>query len=205
MERRTPGPLVLAAAGFALLAALVWAVAFETGHGVRLDARALHDFMDIGYGRGRPVAQAAARLGDPVPYTILTAGLLWWTLRREGPRVALTILVVLLGAILTAEVLKQLTADPRGIELVPFGHVSDAAWPSGHTTAATALALCAVWVAPPRLRPYAAIAGALYAIAVGSSVLLLGWHFPSDVIGGFCVAAAWVLGGIAYAGYPRPT
>jgi membrane-associated phospholipid phosphatase len=205
MERRTPGPLVLAAAGFALLAALVWAAAFQTGHGVRLDAHALTDLMDVGDGRGRPVAQAGARLGDPIPYAILAAALLWWTLRSAGPRLALTILVVLLGAILSAEVLKQLTADPRGIDLVPFGHVSDAAWPSGHTTAATALALCAVGVAPPRLRPLAAVAGAGYALAVGASVLLLGWHFPSDVLGGFCVAAAWVLGGLAYAGYPRPT
>jgi membrane-associated phospholipid phosphatase len=205
MERRTPGPIVLAAAGFAALAALVWAVAFQTGHGIRLDAHALSDFMDLGDGRGRPVAEAGARMGDPIPYTILTAGLLWWIVRTEGVRLAATILVVLVGALLTAEALKELTADPRGIDLVPFGHVSAAAWPSGHTTAATALALCAVWVAPPRLRPLAALAGGAYALAVGTSVLLLGWHFPSDVIGGFCVATAWVLCGVAYAGYPRPT
>jgi membrane-associated phospholipid phosphatase len=62
-----------------------------------------------------------------------------------------------------------------------------------------------VAVAPPRLRPHAAAAGAALAVAVALSVLLLGWHFPSDVLGGVCVAAAWMLCGLAAAGYPRPT
>ena len=205
MERRTPGPLVLAAAGFALLAALVWAVAFQTSHGVRLDAHALRDSVNLSRDRGEGLAEILAALGDPLPYTLTSIAVLWYAFRRGGLRLAGTILVVLLGATISAEALKHLTADPRGIYLVPYARVGVAAWPSGHTTATTALALCALWIAPPRWRPLAATAGAAYVLAVGSSVVLLGWHFPSDVLGGFCVAAAWVLGGIAYAGYPRPT
>src|SRR5439155_1635421 len=55
------------------------------------------------------------------------------------------------------------------------------------------LALCAVLVAPRRLRPAAAVLGALLAVAVAYAILILAWHFPSDVLGGFLVATMWVL------------
>jgi hypothetical protein len=54
-----------------------------------------------------------------------------------------------------------------------------------------ALALCAILVAAPRFRPYVAALGAVFAIAVCYAFLTLGWHYPSDVLGGYLVAAAW--------------
>ena len=53
------------------------------------------------------------------------------------------------------------------------------------------LALCAVLVAPPAWRATVALVGGAFAIGVGYGVVVLGWHFPSDVIGGFLVAGAW--------------
>ncbi len=38
---------------------------------------------------------------------------------------------------------------------------------------------------------------AAFAIAVSYSFLELGWHYPSDVLGGFLVATVWTLLGIA--------
>ena len=52
------------------------------------------------------------------------------------------------------------------------------------------VALCAVLVAPRGLRPLAALLGTGLAIGVSYSILVLGWHFPSDVLGGFFVAGA---------------
>ena len=51
------------------------------------------------------------------------------------------------------------------------------------------MALCAVLAAPPRLRPTVAAIGSAYAVAVAYSILTLGWHFPSDVFGGYLVAS----------------
>jgi membrane-associated phospholipid phosphatase len=51
--------------------------------------------------------------------------------------------------------------------------------------------LCALLVLPARLRPPAAALGALFAAAVGCSLLILAWHLPSDVVGGYLVAALW--------------
>ena len=54
------------------------------------------------------------------------------------------------------------------------------------------VALCGVLVAPRRLRPLVALLGTGLAVGVSYSILVLGWHFPSDVLGGFLVAGAWV-------------
>jgi hypothetical protein len=58
------------------------------------------------------------------------------------------------------------------------------------------LALCSVLAAPARLRPVVAALGAAFAVAVSYSFLTLGWHYPSDVFGGFLVAATWTLLGV---------
>jgi hypothetical protein len=42
-----------------------------------------------------------------------------------------------------------------------------------------------------------AIAGAVFALAVSESIMLLAWHFPSDVVGGFLVATACALATVA--------
>jgi hypothetical protein len=55
------------------------------------------------------------------------------------------------------------------------------------------LALSAVVVAPRTWRPLVAAGGALFALAVGFAVLALGWHYPSDIVGGYLVATAWCL------------
>ena len=58
------------------------------------------------------------------------------------------------------------------------------------------LALCCV-LAAPGLRPAVAALGAAFTVAVVYSFLALGWHFPSDVLGGFLVATTWTLVGVS--------
>jgi len=111
--------------------------------------------------------------------------------------VALAVAVILLGANVTAQVLKPLLAEHRGASLLGFTPVESASWPSGHATAAMSLALACVIAAPARLRPVVGALGSLFAVAVSYSFLTLGWHYPSDVIGGFLVATTWALLAIA--------
>ena len=75
--------------------------------------------------------------------------------------------------------------------------IGAASWPSGHSTAAMALALCAVLVARAALAAVAAALGGAYAVAVGFAVVLLGWHYPSDVLGGYLMAGTWTALGLA--------
>jgi hypothetical protein len=96
------------------------------------------------------------------------------------------------GASLTTELLKPLIAQPGVASAFGATHVARASWPSGHATAAMAVGLCAVLVVPRALRLLVAMAATLLAVGVGYSVLVLAWHMPSDVFGGYLVAGIWV-------------
>src|SRR5262249_34307382 len=131
------------------------------------------------------------------PFALCAAGVVAIALARGKPRLACAAAVTLLAANVTTEALKHFTAEPRGIALVPYGHIAPASWPSGHTTAAAMLGIWLVVVAPPALRPLAAAVGAAIALAVAGAVVALASHFPSDVVGAVCVATAWTLLGLA--------
>ncbi len=72
-------------------------------------------------------------------------------------------------------------------------------------TAAATLACSLVLVVPPRLRPYAAVLGAAFALAVAGSVVRLGWHYPSDVVGGVLIALTWAAAAVAALCVYRPS
>jgi hypothetical protein len=112
--------------------------------------------------------------------------------------VALAVGAILLGANVTTELLKPLLAEPRPGYLPSLATPAlPGSWPSGHATAAMSLVLCCVLAAPARLRPLIAALGAMFAVAVCYAFLSLEWHYPTDVLGGFLVAAIWTLLGIA--------
>src|SRR5437899_12818102 len=90
---------------------------------------------------------------------------------------------------LSAELLKPLLAHPH--DQIGPTHITNASWPSGHATAALALAWCALLVAPPASRRLVAALGAAFAVAVGVALLVLAWHMPSDVVGGYLLATLW--------------
>jgi membrane-associated phospholipid phosphatase len=109
---------------------------------------------------------------------------------RGHRREALAVGLVIALAPLTADILKPLLAHPHA--RAGAVHIGPASWPSGHSTAALALALCAVLVAPRRARPLVAVAGGAFALAVGCALLIRAWHMPSDVLGGYLVAVLWM-------------
>jgi membrane-associated phospholipid phosphatase len=129
-------------------------------------------------------------------YTIWGLLLVAVALLRRRPRVALVVALVLPLAPLSADLLKPLLAHPHAYS--GLKDISAASWPSGHATAATTLALCALIVAPRALRPLVAALGTGFAIGVGASLLILAWHMPSDVFGGYLLGALWVSLAVAF-------
>ena len=65
-------------------------------------------------------------------------------------------------------------------------------YPSGTVAVVAALAAAVFLVSPRLLRPLTAVAGSLAVAAVGVAVLVLRWHYPTDVLGGICVGAGAV-------------
>ncbi len=198
MPRRAVFALLGAATGIALLI-LTWFLTFHVGVFERADQSIYDGFGNLGqHPRVSSAATFIAHLCNPSPYVYLAAVPVAVALWRQRIWVAVTIGAILLGANVTTQLLKPLLATPRAANLlVGAGPPGPASWPSGHATAAMALALCCVLAVRSRLRPLAAAVGAVFAVAVSYSFLSLRWHYPSDVFGGFLVAATWALLGVA--------
>jgi membrane-associated phospholipid phosphatase len=194
---RRPGPPLL----FAALAAIALAVTGVLAKLVPLtqaaDESALNGFRGLDRPHLAPLLDHVAHSADPAPYAIFGLAMALLALARGRWRVALAIPVLFLVTGATTEMLKHVLASPRLDEWLGAAQIADASWPSGHSTAAMTMALCATIAAPPRLRPTVAVLGGGYAVAVAYSILTLSWHFPSDVFGGYLVAATWILLAVA--------
>jgi membrane-associated phospholipid phosphatase len=184
---------VLALAGAllcALAAAAVWALSFRTGLGLAADTRVLSAMTSLQDTRAEPLAVLVGMLCNPVPYAGLAAATTAAAHLLRGPRAALAIAALLVLPNAVTQVLKRELAEDRSGAVPAQMHVEAASWPSGHSTAAMALALAAVLIATGRWRLAAAELGGAFALAMAGSVVLLGWHFPSDAAGGFAIAGA---------------
>jgi membrane-associated phospholipid phosphatase len=172
-----------------LALALIWVLA-ELVPAVQLrDATALYDFTLLAQPLVDGVANHLVHLLEPPLFVMWGLALVAIALARERPRTALAIVAVMALAPLSADILKPLLAHPHAS--VGGVLIGPASWPSGHSAAALALVLSAVLVTPARLRPLVAALGGLFTAAVGASLLILAWHMPSDVLGGFLVATFW--------------
>jgi membrane-associated phospholipid phosphatase len=183
-----PAVALVVAGGCGLGLVVVGVLAFAVDVGHERDAAALHGFTGLYAPTFNTAIRVMAQLADPVPYSCL--GLLCITValvRRRTWR-ALAVAIVLVGTGVTTQALKQLLAQPRYADWLIGGKINDASWPSGHATAAMALALCAVLVAPPAWRTAIALLGVACSVALAYATLALTWHYPSDVLAGFLVA-----------------
>ncbi len=194
---RTPRIPLLAALGCFVGLAITGVLAYLVPVAHNRDAVTLQAFLQLNRPRLTPTIDHIAHLADPAPYALVGLSLALVALVRRRARVAVAILVLLVVTGLTTETLKHTLAHPRFSEWLGDGQIAAASWPSGHATASLTLALCAVLASPARLRPAVAGLGALFAVAVSYAILALGWHFPSDVIGGFLVASMWTLLAVA--------
>ncbi len=196
MPRNAKAPALAALLCAAALAPLA-AVAYAWGPAKSLDLR-LFLHLDRAEGAANKLATALVHLGD-LPYLLALTAIvvalgLWFGRRRE----LVAALVVIAGANLTTQLLKTTLEHVRhrafehGVEL-PWAN----SFPSGHTTAAATIAVALLLVVPARHRLKAAVAGLLLVAGVGLSVVVLGWHYPSDVLGGLLVVGTWAFAALA--------
>jgi undecaprenyl-diphosphatase len=127
--------------------------------------------------------------GVLVPVAIAACVLL--VLRRHTA-IAVVVAASTAGSIVLSNVVKLIVGRPRPA-LPHLAHVTSSSFPSGHATQSAAillaLALAAAALGAPRALAFAvAAAGAL---AIGTSRVLLGVHYPSDVIAGWVLGLAW--------------
>jgi len=181
----------------ALALALVAGAVFHAEALRHFDARLLVHASAGRFGPAGDVADAVSHLGDPLPQVLLLAAGVAVAL-ASGRRVpALAGLALVAGASLTTLVLKHALAAPRLDPVLSWAQVGEESFPSGHATAAFAMAAAWAIFVPPRWRLPVACIGIVLASLVAASVVVLRHHFPSDVLGGLLVALAWACGVLA--------
>jgi membrane-associated phospholipid phosphatase len=189
MPRSARSPLLCALACLGALA-LVAAAALGVGSVQVRDEAVLHGFMALDRPGLEGLFKILVHLVDPLPYACAGLACVVIALRRGRRARALAVAVLLLATGATTQALKHVLSEPRAVSWLE-SQIGANAFPSGHATGAMTLALCAVLVAPPAWRALVALVGGAFAVGVGYGVVVLGWHFPSDVVGGFLVAGAW--------------
>jgi undecaprenyl-diphosphatase len=111
---------------------------------------------------------------------------------------AVTVLVAVVSGMVLSQAIKWAYARPRP-ELVPHGmETYSASFPSGHSMMAavaylTLGALLARHQAQPRMKVYVLVVAGLLTVLVGLSRIYLGVHWPTDVLAGWCLGAAWAI------------
>jgi membrane-associated phospholipid phosphatase len=204
VNRRRDLPVLAAVVcALGLVAVALYGLVWDVGHA--RDVAMLHGFSALDQSRFTFEIKLIARLPDPLPYAfagLLCIGVALWR-RRPHRAVAVAVLLVATGA--TTQLLKHGLATPRFADWLGFyGQIEPASWPSGHSTAAMTLALCAVLVSPPAVRPVIALVGGAFAVGVGYATLALAWHYPSDVVAGYLVAGLWVSLAVAVLQHVEP-
>ena len=154
-----------------------------------VDLRVLEGFMGLSTLPGAQFGDDIVLLFDPAPFAALVLGIVAAAFLLGRPKAGLLAAGAMLAANVSTQVLKPLLAIQRDF---PFDHaMGPEAYPSGHTTAVMSFALALVIIAPPRLRALAATLGGVLTVVTVFSIMMLGWHYPSDIVGGLLVATFW--------------
>jgi undecaprenyl-diphosphatase len=127
-------------------------------------------------------------------FFVVAASIYFLILRRFAEPILL--FAGVFGGALLSDLLKTGFARPRP-DLVP--HLTEAfspSFPSGHAMASaitylTIGALLARTTPNPLAKTYVLVLAVLLTFLVGLSRIYLGVHYPSDVLAGWCIGAAW--------------
>lgn len=127
--------------------------------------------------------------------TLLAIGYLL-ALKKWGG--ALLLLIATLGGAALSEGMKLGFNRPRPDLVAHVVETTSMSFPSGHAmlSAATYLTLGALLARAQerrRLRGYVMGAAILITLLIGLSRVYLGVHWPTDVLGGWCLGAAWAM------------
>lgn len=133
---------------------------------------------------------------------ILIAAVLFLAFSRKG-RTALFVAVSVIGGTIVSTGFKMLFDRPRP-DVEAATRVFTASFPSGHATVSAVVyltlgLLLAEAMTSRWLKVYFIGLGVFMTICVGISRIYIGVHYPTDVIAGWSLGAAWAL--ICWAGY----
>jgi len=147
----------------------------------------------------RVVATVVSDIGSPLSVDVVVGGVVLTLLWRRRARAALVILLVRLVELGLETLVKVAVDRPRPWVPIVVAHASGSSFPSGHAAGSSALVVSVLVLLLPRVGRRTAsvlvMSGVLVCLAIGASRVLLGVHYPSDVVAGLllgtlCAVAA---------------
>jgi len=178
----------------AILLAAIWLMMLRGGAGP-LDRQIYHAL----YAGQDPALVAGARVvtffGEPTVLIIagvVFALMMWW---RGHLRTGLTLVAVTMVGRAVSELQKYEVARVRPDIEPHLVLVKTSSFPSGHSASSMIfyLTLALLLTHRGRWRHLAAAGALLMALLIGLSRVMLGVHWPSDVVGGWVFGLLWVL------------
>ena len=187
------GAVALSAFCFTLLAFWV-----HSGDAIQFDTAiraAVHDWASPPLTSGMI---AITTLGSELVMLPLGAVLVWRLVSTGRRRLAAFIAIGTLGAEVLSQLLKLAMQRPRPPVFFGLSSAETYSFPSGHAFVASVfyglLASAFIAVEPSsRKRAASAAMAVLASMLIGFSRVYLGYHYPSDVLGGWTLAAAWLV------------
>ena len=95
------------------------------------------------------------------------------------------------------------TIVKAGIERPSIEGPGESSFPSGTAAWSMALVAAAILLAPPSRRLLLGLVGAVLLVALSGVIVWEEWHYPSDVLAGWCLALGCALG--LWVAFGRPT
>lgn len=166
----------------------LYAVALGTEAGRALDGRAMLDAHTAKPWAAHWTVSDALQGVAAASFALM--GVAVALLRRRDVRGLAAAALLVGGATATAQLLKP-ALGALGVGGHTSLHALAHSFPSGHAATTLALALAVAGSVGDAWRTAAGAFAVAASIAVGSALVTLGWHYPSDVVGGFLVAGAW--------------
>ncbi len=145
-----------------------------------------------------PLAKAVTFAGGELSIALLSLALLLGLVLAHRRRDAAVVAVAMGGAAVLVVGIKHLVLRARPGPATLLGPVDHGySFPSGHTLFTTVFLAAVVWLLWPRLtRPWwravAVGAAIVLALGIGWSRVYLGYHWPTDVLASWVVAAGWL-------------
>lgn len=147
------------------------------------------------------VLKAVTLFGSTPVLALVTVAAVWFVATRRLHRLATFLVVTAVGGALLNTLVKLAVARPRPVVDHVVATAFGKSFPSGHAMSSTvvygALLVALLPMVRRRRRPLVVGIAVAVVLLVGTSRMLLGVHFLSDVVGGYVLGLAWLAGSVA--------
>ena len=144
-------------------------------------------------------ARDVTSLGSIIVLVIITLAVVGYLFLAGKSAMARLMLIAVVGGIVLNDLLKFAFGRARPEVATPLARVFTTSFPSGHATL-SAITYLTIGAVLARSQPSSTISlyfmslAAFLTMIIGVSRIYLGVHYPTDVLGGWCIGTAWAMG-----------